>query len=83
MATFTEHYDLIKPGTDDYYDVADFNENMDAIDTQLYQAEQDMAAGRESGYLPLFHNRDQKKYQQLVSKVHQQQILRKAYNFSC
>ena len=39
MATFTEHYDLIKPGTDDYYDVADFNENMDAIDTQLYQAE--------------------------------------------
>lgn len=43
MATFTEHYDLIKPGTDDYYDVADFNENMDAIDTQLYQAEQDMA----------------------------------------
>lgn len=43
MATFTEHYDFIKPGTDDYYDVADFNENMDAIDTQLYQAEQDMA----------------------------------------
>ncbi|MCI7658135.1 hypothetical protein [Anaerotignum sp.] len=43
MATFTEHYDLIKPGTDDYYDVADFNENMDAIDTQLYQAERDMA----------------------------------------
>lgn len=43
MATFTEHYDLIKPGTDDYYDVADFNENMDAIDAQLYQAEQDMA----------------------------------------
>lgn len=43
MATFTEHYDLIKPGTDDYYDVADFNENMDAIDTQLYQTEQDMA----------------------------------------
>lgn len=43
MATFTEHYDLIKPGTDDYYDVADFNENMDAIDIQLYQAEQDMA----------------------------------------
>lgn len=43
MATFTEHYDLIKPGTDDYYDVADFNENMDAIDTQLYQAEQDIA----------------------------------------
>lgn len=42
MATFTEHYDLIKPGNDDYYDVADFNENMDAIDTQLYQAEQDL-----------------------------------------
>ena len=43
MATFTEHYDLIKPGTDDYFDIADFSENMDAIDTQLYQAEQDMA----------------------------------------
>lgn len=43
MATFTEHYDLIKPGTDDYFDIADFSENMDAIDTQLYQAEVDMA----------------------------------------
>ena len=105
MATFTEHYDLIKPGTDDYYDVADFNENMDAIDTQLYQAEQDMAGVSEKignpgdeGEDTLFgllhpshqpeekadiYNRDQKKYQQLVSKVHQQQILRKAYNFSC
>ena len=32
MATFTEHYDLIKPGTADYYDIADWNENMDSID---------------------------------------------------
>ena len=39
MATFTEHYDLIKPSTDDYYDVADFNENMDVIDTQMAQTE--------------------------------------------
>ena len=109
MATFTEHYDLIKPGTDDYYDVADFNENMDAIDTQLYQAEQDMAGVSEKignpgdegedtlfGLLHPSHQPEEKadiyrystteikkKYQQLVYKVHQQQILRKAYNFSC
>ncbi len=35
MAEFTENYELIKPSSDDYYDVADFNENMDAIDGAL------------------------------------------------
>lgn len=39
MSTFTEHYDLIKPGSEDYYDVQDFNENMDTIDAQLAEAE--------------------------------------------
>ncbi len=36
MATNTSHYNLIKPGTDDYYDVGDFNSNSDIIDTALY-----------------------------------------------
>ncbi len=43
MATFTENYNLIKPGEEDYYDVQDFNENMDAIDAQLMETEQEMA----------------------------------------
>lgn len=32
MASFTEHYNLIKPGEADYYDIRDWNENMDSID---------------------------------------------------
>ena len=44
MSTFTENYDLIKPDNEDYYDIQDFNENMDAIDAQLAQAEQKVAA---------------------------------------
>ena len=44
MSTFTENYDFIKPGNEDYYDIQDFNENMDAIDAQLAQAEQKVAA---------------------------------------
>ena len=44
MATFTENYDLIKPDGDDYYDVADFNENMDALDGLMAAAEQITAA---------------------------------------
>ena len=44
MSTFTENYDFIKPGNEDYYDIQDFNENMDAIDAQLAQAEEKMAA---------------------------------------
>ena len=35
MATFTEHYELIKPGAADHYDIADWNENMDTIDGAL------------------------------------------------
>lgn len=44
MSTFTENYDFIKPGNEDFYDIQDFNENMDAIDAQLAQAEEKMAA---------------------------------------
>ena len=44
MSTFTENYYLIKPDNEDYYDIQDFNENMDAIDAQLAQAEQKVAA---------------------------------------
>lgn len=35
MSTFTETYGLLKPDDEDYYDVSDFNENMDAIDGQM------------------------------------------------
>lgn len=44
MSTFTENYDFIKPDNEDYYDIQDFNENMDAIDAQLAKAEQKVAA---------------------------------------
>lgn len=44
VSTFTENYDFIKPDNEDYYDIQDFNENMDAIDAQLAQAEQKVAA---------------------------------------
>lgn len=39
MATFTKNHGLIKPGLEDYYDIADFNDNMDAIDTIFAEAE--------------------------------------------
>lgn len=35
MATYTENFDLVKPDDEDYYDVADFNANMDIIDAEL------------------------------------------------
>lgn len=35
MAKYTENFNLIKPDDEDYYDVADFNENMDIIDEAL------------------------------------------------
>ncbi len=44
MSSFTENYDLIKPSSEDYYDVQDFNENMDAIDAQLAQTETRLSA---------------------------------------
>lgn len=38
MATYTENFDLIKPDDADYYDVADFNANMDIIDEALTES---------------------------------------------
>lgn len=43
MATFTENYNLIKPSEEDYYDVQDFNENMDTIDGQIAETAQQTA----------------------------------------
>lgn len=40
MSTFTENYNLIKPQEEDYYDVQDFNENFDTIDSQMAVTEQ-------------------------------------------
>ena len=42
MSTFTENYSLIQPDEEDYYDVNDFNENMDTLDAQLFATEQSM-----------------------------------------
>ena len=44
MSNFTENYNLIKPANEDYYDIQDFNENMDTIDAQLAAAEKGMEA---------------------------------------
>ena len=44
MATFTEHYNLIKPDEADYYDVSDFNENMDTLDAAMAITEQTISA---------------------------------------
>lgn len=38
MASFTEHYNLKKPGYDDFGDIADINGNFDIIDTALQEA---------------------------------------------
>ena len=35
MSTYTNNYNLLKPDDDDYYDISDFNENMDTIDGQM------------------------------------------------
>lgn len=43
MSTFTETYNLIKPGKEDYYDVQDFNENFDTIDAQMMQTEREIS----------------------------------------
>lgn len=37
MPTYTTNYNLKKPTPEDYYNIADFNGNMDIIDTQLKQ----------------------------------------------
>lgn len=39
MSTFTENYNLIKPNEADYYDISDYNENMDTIDATLAATE--------------------------------------------
>ena len=40
MSTYTENYSLIKPDAEDFYNIDDFNENMDVIDeTMTKQAE--------------------------------------------
>lgn len=39
MATYTENYSLLKPGDEDFYNVEDFNENMDTIDALLAENE--------------------------------------------
>jgi len=35
MASFTENYNLIKPGQEDIYNIDDFNDNADIIDAEL------------------------------------------------
>lgn len=42
MSEFTGNYNFIKPSETDYYDVQDFNENMDAIDTQMAKTEEEV-----------------------------------------
>ena len=42
MSTFTENYNLIKPGEEDYYDIQDMNENMDKLDGLLAENERAM-----------------------------------------
>ena len=44
MSTFTENYNLIKPNSEDYYDVSNFNENMDLIDAQMAKTAETMTA---------------------------------------
>ena len=40
MSTYTENYSLINPDAEDFYNIEDFNENMDVIDeTMTKQAE--------------------------------------------
>ena len=43
MSTFTDNYTLIKPDEEDYYDVADFNENMDTLDAAMASVEEEVA----------------------------------------
>lgn len=45
MATYTEHFNLIKPDNEDYYDVSDFNENMDVIDEELAAVAESASGG--------------------------------------
>jgi len=44
MATHTPNYDLKKPAPDDFYNVADQNENMDKIDSALKGVSDDLTS---------------------------------------
>lgn len=39
MANYTENYNLIMPAQEDYYNVQEFNDNMEAIDTGMAELE--------------------------------------------
>ena len=39
MATYTANYDLIKPDSEDYYNIEDFNQNADILDEELKKRE--------------------------------------------
>ena len=39
MATYTENYDLTLPETEDYFDIADYNSNLETIDTLMAENE--------------------------------------------
>ena len=56
MATYTEHYELIKPDggeEGDFYDVDDFNGNADKIDATLFKLDKGKADISEDGKIPL------------------------------
>jgi hypothetical protein len=46
MATRTQHYNLIKPGSGDYYDIGDFNANADAVDSAIRSVSNTAAAAQ-------------------------------------
>ena len=39
MATYTENYNLTLPAENEYYNVEDFNENFETIDTMMAENE--------------------------------------------
>ena len=43
MASYTENYNLTKPDEADYYDIAEFNANMDAIDCCIAETAAEVA----------------------------------------
>lgn len=43
MANYTENYNLIMPAQEDYYNVQEFNDNMEAIDTGMAELEAEVS----------------------------------------
>lgn len=43
MANYTENYNLIMPAQEDYYDVQEFNDNMEAIDTGMAELDAEVS----------------------------------------